>query len=1353
MPTTPVIDCSLGSLPAAPRRSTGAARLRPDALVVCTLLVVLASVTADTQQTQPPASAALPLTQQSEAGQPFVLRYPATWSLSTDGNVSRLVNVQAERAAAAPPEALDAEGQIIVTTEQRRNHQDALRRLDDIRAEFTAPVTMLTIGGWPALQRRVLDTREQPGGEDDEDEDAGAPQFRQDGPNQSIQESKKPQLSPAQILRVTTAIAAGDLLVRLEGRLPPTAPPQLVATVLAIGRSVTFRVAGNPGAAQRELAQLAGQQARRVLRPPPSTVRTTKPRGGTSVPRAGARAVPTQRPLPMELLDAGLALQVINGGVASETEVAVSTNGQTVVIGQQFRFATSNNGGQTFPFTGNFPNSTGGDPSLAFAVSGAFYEGTISNSSTGINISTDNGRTWTGRTSAFTCPTSGPNQCPAGFPDQEHIAADRFNASAAGGDQLYSAWRQLNGNWGIVCSNDGGQNWGAATFTAGDFPRITVGQDGSVYVVYRNGANVLVSRFSSCTAGLAVQAGFPVTIAAVNFVTCPMAGLDRCNNGNTLSSFTIAVDDTAPNHLFVSYAQNTSATNEDVVVRDSTDGGLTWPNARVVTVNAAMNARRFMPWICSASGVAYVSWFDRRAATAANNSLTDFFGGSARVDAASNLVAGPERRINPAGTADDECVAGFPTGSANSWPGASRSPADSGSCQPQPQRGGRCRHTPNNPTDSFTSCDFNAPVCPATETCQTGGGVPKYGDYNGNTCAAGRFYTVWPSATTPPPTIGPAAGIDLYFASLVVAAGQIQIPGPIGFPDTCVGSSALTVANICNTGTNPLRIDPITSSDAQFAVITPSAGYPVSIAAGACFPFEVRFTPASAGSKSAILTVPSDDTVLPSATIAVSGNATQAAITTMIADSGDFGTATPGSFLDQPLVIANPGGCALTVTGITSSSADFQVAQVVAFPFTVAPGVAVSVPIRFRPTNVGPTSGTLTINNSAPTGARQVRVTGTGGAPRIVASVVDTGSFETVCVGASRDLDITVTNSGVAPLVVTAITSSSPEFEAPRVEALPLVVAPGTSVEVPIRLTPTTPGPKTSTITFATNDPAAPNKLVTLTATTPANELCHPPSFTSVGMTLGPAFGSSRTGDLTVTAQARHMQPFGEKHNYGFEAQGEYIYYHGRHEGQLDAGLMNRRHEWQFGVFGDFKFLNLAPVANDASLGQVSLVLNVLLSSVRIVAFGTKGFKDAGTLSSQTSFTFPASPVAGTTITSADLQQIVRAVDAFGGGAEAALGPNTDITGHLMWLRRARPSTFGDTAGLDIRLTHHLNAQFALFGEVTLNDTLVGPTNNGAVVVGFVFGRWTRPSDLSNKHTPVGMELPRVHYDLRTRPN
>ncbi len=211
------------------------------------------------------------------------------------------------------------------------------------------------------------------------------------------------------------------------------------------------------------------------------------------------------------------------------------------------------------------------------------------------------------------------------------------------------------------------------------------------------------------------------------------------------------------------------------------------------------------------------------------------------------------------------------------------------------------------------------------------------------------------------------------------------------------------------------------------------------------------------------------------------------------------------------------------------------------------------------------------------------------------------------------------------------------------------------------------------------------------------------------------------------------------------------MYYQGRHEGEIDLGLMNRWHHVQLGVFSNFKFADFGVEADGGAVGQAAGVVDLLFSAVRVNLFATKGFKDAGDLSSTTSFTFAAAPGPGTTVVGTTTGQVVRVADAFGGGALVGLGSNTDLDGHLMWLRRARPTPFSDKVGADIRLTQHLSSQFALFGELTLNETLLGNHDSGRVVFGLVFGRWTRPSDFSNKHTPLATDVPRVHYDLRTQ--
>ena len=1259
-----------------------------------------------------------------------VVRYPTGWSISQTPDTVRIVNLPQDRLAAADPQTLANATQVSIHIERVRNHAEALRLLQGIRGESTAPTTFLTIGGWPALQRRAVEARPQPGNEIEDD----ALEQERGGPAQ-----QKQMLTPANMLMLTTAVAAGDLLVRADGSALPDVRGAEDAIVQAIGRSLTFRTTGNAGAVSRELDQL-----RRAPVPRPRAV----PRPGAiaaagpavrSAP-AAARRAGVRRGVsgasPLKLASAGAALAVSGG---SESEIAVSTNGQNIIIAQGFNYARSTNGGLSFSAGVGFAGTNGGDGSIAFGRSGTFYAATIGAPSSRVFASTDNGATFPFRANAYTCPSTGPNQCgftfgpPANtpFPDQEHIAADRFNASAGGGDQVYVVWRNAGNRYGLVCSNDSGQNWTAtasAVLRTGDFPRITVGQDGRVYVVYRSGNNVNLDRFDSCTNGLTLQvnAATIATLGPSNWVACPVPGLDRCNNGNNLSSFMVAVDDTDANHVYVSYAQNTSATNESVLVQDSTDGGATWPAARTVTISSAVNARRFMPWVCSAGGVAYVNWFDRRAASAPAISLTDFFASSATRDGAGNLIAGLERRVNAANAPDNQCEAGAAPGSAASWPGSTRATPDSETCTPQqPQLAGRC-FVPGSspPTGSGQACDFSTPNCPTlptAETCQTGSGVPKYGDYNGNACAAGRFYSIWPSSTPPPP--GAPTPIRMYFASLVVAGAQIQSPGPVIVPDTCVGTSSLAVVNVCNTGKTDLHVDPITSSDPQFAVTTPSSGFPVTIGPASCFPFEVRFTPSSPGPKSATLSVPSDDTVTPTVAIPVSSNGGQGALTTIIADTGNFGTACQGGFRDLPLMLTNPGTCPVTVTGIASSAADFIAPQVLSFPITVAPGATTEVPLRFHPASPGAKSATITVTSTAPTTPSLVRVSGTGGQPVIATIVADTGSFGKVCSGETRDKMLTISNSGTCPLVVSAIASSSPEFQMPQVLSYPVTIAAGMSLQVPIRFAPTTPGAKTANITISSNDPATPSKIVSLTGETPEEWICHPPTFASVGMSGGPAFGHSRTSDFTFSGAGRSLVPFGKTHSFGVQTQGEFIGYHERYEGEVDAGLLNRWKWIQGGLFANVKAAGLGPLSDAGTLAHASFTLDVLLKKFRFNVFGARGFHDAA---------------------------LVRVVDQFGGGAQVSLAPfapKTWLEGNLIYLHLPEP--LPARPGAMIRVSHQLFDHLELMAEVTVNESLVGPTNNGRVVVGFVFGRWARPADLTNKGTPLGTDVPRVHYVIR----
>jgi len=92
-----------------------------------------------------------------------------------------------------------------------------------------------------------------------------------------------------------------------------------------------------------------------------------------------------------------------------------------------------------------------------------------------------------------------------------------------------------------------------------------------------------------------------------------------------------------------------------------------------------------------------------------------------------------------------------------------------------------------------------------------------------------------------------------------------------------------------------------------------------------------------------------------------------------------------------------------------------------------------------------------------------------GSRPILVTALADHGTWPHACVGDDIDEALTVSNSGYGPLLITSITSSAPEFEVPGVQAFPIMVAPGVSIELPLRFRPTNPGNRNATITIISN--------------------------------------------------------------------------------------------------------------------------------------------------------------------------------------------------------------------------------------------------------------------------------------------
>jgi len=884
-----------------------------------------------------PADAGPP-PQTLQIDQGISLSYPADWSYGQPTmNSWVLLNVPMDQLATATPTI-----RVQITYAVRVDHNDALNQLNEFANEYpNVPVTYVTIGGWPGLQRVQTIKKPQPG--DDEDADQ-------------------------MVIEVTTAVAADNLLVRLEGQLPPIADQATQNVVLGIGQTLAFQSSAPGIQVQQELKKLKRTHPSK----PRATVwqilagrffgfKTGASGRGDSIAhsysvnsgatKAGAEAV---RPNGVDSasLSAGISRPMAGGGAPvfsltnlglgnGELEVAVSNDGKNIMIGRQSVFVTSNDGGLTFPFSGSLPVSDG-DSSLAFGQSGNFYHAALacfgsscaapcpaSSNCVEIAKSTNNGQSFGGLINAVVCPNSGGGACSS---DQEHIGADRFNAGSGGNDRVYMAFRDLSGSANITCSPDSGATWSPRLALEGgsDYPRVTVGQDGFFYVVFHNGGNIRIDKFNACTTSASqmtrASASFPQTVSSYNDVAgCEVAngfpGLDRCNDGNKLSSWMAAVDDTNANHVYVSWATNTAANNENVLVADSNDGGKTWRSP--VTINTGVTARRFMPWVCPSGGNAFVTWYGRDAATVTDNSLTDFFAASAGLSSG-NLVANNDQfKISAA--SDSQC---------RLWPNAPRSTNDSENCSIQPQLAGTCSITTSQ------RCDFSSGGCPMGETCQTGGGGPKYGDYNGNACVLGRLYTTFATGKLANGTNN--SSVTDFFRSFVVSSTPTTLTytGPV----TGVYHDPVTLSAVLSlSGTS----SGISGQNVVFTLGAQGCSAPTNASGFASCTFTLNQTPGpyivtasfagsgnfQASSTSSPFTITKAPTTLTYNGDTIVGNGNPATMSAILKET-DTGTVISGRTVSFAL---GTGGSTQTCSGTTNGSGVASCIIVVNQPFGPQP--------------------------------------------------------------------------------------------------------------------------------------------------------------------------------------------------------------------------------------------------------------------------------------------------------------------------------------------------------------------------------------------------------------------------------
>lgn len=294
-------------------------------------------------------------------------------------------------------------------------------------------------------------------------------------------------------------------------------------------------------------------------------------------------------------------------------------------------------------------------------------------------------------------------------------------------------------------------------------------------------------------------------------------------------------------------------------------------------------------------------------------------------------------------------------------------------------------------------------------------------------------------------------------------------PSPVDFGDITTGKTRELKLTIRNSSAFPITESVLPIKGAAFSIA--ASALPLTIPPGGVTELTIACTP-ERGLQTGALTVFGVNVPLaamgrPAAPIMV---LTPAAL--------DFGTVTPNSTKDLALSVSNTGDAVLNLGLLRLNNDKFTF---VAAPSNVAiqPGGRSSLTVRFAPKGPGPQAGILTFLSNAETVMTNVPVSGMGGgtipadAPVITVTPA-TLQFGSVDIGTTKDLVLTVSNTGKTALTIQSVTAISARF-AKTSPASPTTVAPNVKQSVTIRFSPLAAGPQPTDVTLLSNDPATPS--------------------------------------------------------------------------------------------------------------------------------------------------------------------------------------------------------------------------------------------------------------------------------------
>jgi hypothetical protein len=303
-----------------------------------------------------------------------------------------------------------------------------------------------------------------------------------------------------------------------------------------------------------------------------------------------------------------------------------------------------------------------------------------------------------------------------------------------------------------------------------------------------------------------------------------------------------------------------------------------------------------------------------------------------------------------------------------------------------------------------------------------------------------------------------------------VAPAATASPTTLAFGNQLKGTvSVVKTVTITNSGTAALHVGTPTIGGTNAGDFAISAnGCTAAVAASATCTLSLTFTPPTTGSRIGTLQVPSDATNgTQSVSLTGTGIAPAVAISPATLSYSDQLINTTSAV--KVVTVTNSGSAPLHV-GTPSVSGTFAIASN-GCGAAVAVGANCAISLSFTPTAVGSSVGNLQIPSDATNGTQTISLSGNGVAPSASASPSSVTYADQIVGSSSAGQAVTVTNTGTAPLHVSAVSlsGSNPGDFSVASNGCASPVSAGLSCTVTLTFVPTAMGGRSATVTIASD--------------------------------------------------------------------------------------------------------------------------------------------------------------------------------------------------------------------------------------------------------------------------------------------